>query len=470
MSKWQIYKRGSMPIHLLDQCISGYFRLCKVFFGADFDEFVYFNDNRILYFVYGVKTINKLNNLILEDILKNTDKKFRSRWIKISDKLLQISDRIINTDINNYSNRQKLKLYKKISNQLEIFHAYTAPSIDILDIFLLEYIKREFNKSAGILQTKENLDLLFCPTEQSFVAQKDEDLLKLSLNPSDKSINKFYLKYYWINFGWQAQPVYSTLQIHNDFKKIKLSRVDIKNRLAKSKNNYKRIVWQKDQLLKKINSSRLTKLVELSNHMMFYHDDRKRSQMVALYAINKILKNINEYKFEDLLWCKEQEIIKHLSSGEPIDMQEIGKRKQGLLVTILNGKLTYKSGLKTKKEFDELVYGNESYANVNEIKGVSSSPGCVTGCAKIILDTTKVVGKLSKKDILITGMTTPDFVPLMKKVGAIVTDEGGLTCHAAIISRELGIPCIIGTKIATQILKDGMMVEVNANHGWIKII
>ena len=73
-------------------------------------------------------------------------------------------------------------------------------------------------------------------------------------------------------------------------------------------------------------------------------------------------------------------------------------------------------------------------------------------------------------DILVTGMTRPEFVPLMKKSSAIITDEGGITCHAAIVSRELKIPCIIGTKIATQILKDGDLVEVDADNGVIKIV
>ena len=73
-------------------------------------------------------------------------------------------------------------------------------------------------------------------------------------------------------------------------------------------------------------------------------------------------------------------------------------------------------------------------------------------------------------DILVTGMTRPEFVPLMKKASAIITDEGGLTCHAAIISRELNIPCIIGTKIATQVLQDGDMVEVDADKGIIRIL
>jgi pyruvate,water dikinase len=67
-------------------------------------------------------------------------------------------------------------------------------------------------------------------------------------------------------------------------------------------------------------------------------------------------------------------------------------------------------------------------------------------------------------------MTTPDYVPSMKVAGAIVTNEGGLLCHAAIISRELGKPCVIATKIATQVFKDGDMVEVDADKGIIRIL
>ena len=67
-------------------------------------------------------------------------------------------------------------------------------------------------------------------------------------------------------------------------------------------------------------------------------------------------------------------------------------------------------------------------------------------------------------------MTRPELMPAVKKAKAIVTDEGGITCHAAIISRELKIPCIIGTKIATKILKDGDFVEVDANNGVIRVL
>ena len=65
-------------------------------------------------------------------------------------------------------------------------------------------------------------------------------------------------------------------------------------------------------------------------------------------------------------------------------------------------------------------------------------------------------------------MTTPDYVMAMEKSAAIITNDGGLTCHAAIISREMGIPCIVGTNMATKALKDGDLVEVDANKGVVR--
>ena len=75
-----------------------------------------------------------------------------------------------------------------------------------------------------------------------------------------------------------------------------------------------------------------------------------------------------------------------------------------------------------------------------------------------------------KKDyIFVTPMTRPEFVPYLKKAKAIVTDEGGITCHAAIVSRELKKPCIVGTKVATRILKEGSKVKVNTEEGFVLI-
>ena len=78
--------------------------------------------------------------------------------------------------------------------------------------------------------------------------------------------------------------------------------------------------------------------------------------------------------------------------------------------------------------------------------------------------------KMNVGDVLVSIATTPDLVPAIKKASAIVTDVGGITCHAAIISRELGIPCVVGTRIATKVVKDGTVLDVNATHGKINII
>jgi len=106
----------------------------------------------------------------------------------------------------------------------------------------------------------------------------------------------------------------------------------------------------------------------------------------------------------------------------------------------------------------------EAVEGIPILEGYGASPGVATGFVKIIHDANEI-WKIEKGDVLVTKMTNPDFVVVMEKSAAIVTDEGGATCHAAIVSRELGIPCIVATKIATQTLKDGMKVTVDATHG-----
>lgn len=93
---------------------------------------------------------------------------------------------------------------------------------------------------------------------------------------------------------------------------------------------------------------------------------------------------------------------------------------------------------------------------------------CLRGKVKVILDPAKK--KILSGEILATSMTRTDFFPLLKEAKAIIANEGGMTCHAAIVSRELGVPCIVGTKKATEVLKDGDFVELKLNHGKILIL
>ncbi|MEY2664685.1 MAG: pyruvate, water dikinase [Candidatus Parcubacteria bacterium] len=103
------------------------------------------------------------------------------------------------------------------------------------------------------------------------------------------------------------------------------------------------------------------------------------------------------------------------------------------------------------------------------IRGQSGFKGIVKGKVRVVLNVNSDHG-FTQGEILVAGMTRPEYVPLMKIAAGMITDEGGITCHAAIMSRELKIPCIIGTKIATKILKDGDMVEVDADKGIVKIL
>lgn len=102
------------------------------------------------------------------------------------------------------------------------------------------------------------------------------------------------------------------------------------------------------------------------------------------------------------------------------------------------------------------------------VKGLPASPGSVSGKVHVILDPSRI-DEFKEGEILVTEMTAPDWVPAMKKAKAIVTDSGGMTCHASIVSRELGIPCIVGTKsrgeAATTTIPDGIEVTIDATHG-----
>ncbi len=100
------------------------------------------------------------------------------------------------------------------------------------------------------------------------------------------------------------------------------------------------------------------------------------------------------------------------------------------------------------------------------LKGETASAGVAFGPVKIVRNATEL-GKVQKGDVLVTTMTMPDYVPAMQRAAAIVTDEGGLTCHAAIVAREMGTPCLVGTEHATEVLKEGEIITVHASRGLV---
>ena len=136
---------------------------------------------------------------------------------------------------------------------------------------------------------------------------------------------------------------------------------------------------------------------------------------------------------------------------------------------LIEDRLCVRASLADMETRFDIEFEKFDAALTDEIKGQTAEKGSATGAVKVLFSS-KDNAKVNTGDILVSPMTMPDFLPAMKKAAAFVTDEGGIMCHAAIMARELKKPCIIGTKIATKVLKDGDMVEVDAEKGVVKVI
>lgn len=146
------------------------------------------------------------------------------------------------------------------------------------------------------------------------------------------------------------------------------------------------------------------------------------------------------------------------------------ERKEGVVLYVRKGTIEFEQT--TLDGVERALYrgGRSSVPDAEGIiRGQSAYPGIVRGFVSI-MHSQQDFGRFVAGNILVTSMTRPEFLPLVRQCSAIITDEGGITCHAAIVSRELKKPCVIGTKIATKVLKDGDAVEVDAEKGTVRVV
>ena len=173
-------------------------------------------------------------------------------------------------------------------------------------------------------------------------------------------------------------------------------------------------------------------------------------------------------EYDDLVYLSCEEIL-DLDKNSDMDLLKINisHRKNTGYGCIVDNNIK----IVTKDDLQSLLskmLPKEDIENIKEFKGtVASKSKILQGTSKIVLSPDDF-HKFNDKDILVAPETTPSYVPIMRKASAIITDIGGVTSHAAIVSRELGIPCIIGTKVATKVLKDGDLVEVDAENGIVR--
>jgi len=178
--------------------------------------------------------------------------------------------------------------------------------------------------------------------------------------------------------------------------------------------------------------------------------------------------------FETFMWSYNfTDVLSYLENGKKLTKKEIADRENVSVIHYKNEKLVYLFGNKADKYFKQHYQLNEIVNQ--ELKGMVANRGFVTAKACIVLvEDYEAFASASKNfsdgDVLVTTMTSPVMMTLAKRASAIVTDEGGITSHAAVISREFNIPCIVGTHDATRIIKNGDTLEVDANKGVVKIV
>ncbi|MCA9351839.1 hypothetical protein KC866_00400 [Patescibacteria group bacterium] len=174
-------------------------------------------------------------------------------------------------------------------------------------------------------------------------------------------------------------------------------------------------------------------------------------------------------QYQDILFFVQPHEAAHIAKGEVNEsyIAEIRKRVNGCY--LFNGNIILEDTIDDVLQQHNLVLEQQEVKETHQLLGTATyhTHETVTGIVRVIKNLTQI-SQFKSGEILVTEMTNPNCVPIMKKATAIITDEGGLMCHAAIVSREIKVPCIIGTRNATQVLRDGDLVEIDADNGVVR--
>lgn len=421
-----------------------------------------------------------LDRIIHSDFLEKNVKEI----YELCEKSDKSTMKILLSDIKKKSNDELVSLFKEV---IDIFKKFYG--IAFVPIFL-EYGESILSDlSEGIIKkklkelSKENMFAdyfvtLITPVSQTIVMKEELALLEMLERLKSKDIKtirkseefkKHVRDWSWITFdfydtiGWDEkaylEKIEELLGKGNITKQIGLIKGYTKNIEQKQKKLLSELNLNGDDL-RVLNATR--KYGEIKEY-------RKNYLLLVWYRVYILLKEIASRLNTDVRKLQYMLYYEFDNLFEDYDERIPEERMKASILLSENGHskvLLYDDYLDFMKKLPSLEKVDK---NISEIKGMPACLGNVKGTVKII-KTIKDAEKMSKGDILVSIATFPDLVPAMKKAAAIITDEGGITCHAAIVSRELNIPCIIGTKIATKVLKDGDLVEVNADKGIVRKI
>ncbi|PIR74462.1 MAG: hypothetical protein COU35_02490 [Candidatus Magasanikbacteria bacterium CG10_big_fil_rev_8_21_14_0_10_47_10] len=371
------------------------------------------------------------------------------------------------------TNEELLNLYEDIVHpNVEQFYVRMwtvfnigAPLAEVVDNELTQVINDVDQRRDALLQ-------LSSPLEPNDVTQERIDLLTVavdwdSLDDTQKRqrIVAHTDKYKHIPlFDFDHAP-YSVQHFLDEMEQIDDPQTEldkIKAGFAQSKQHYRTFIDQTNL------NERLEALLAFLKENVCLRDYRDMIRQKLNLQLRTFYTEVGKrigLSVEQIALLTNAEIASCLQIGKAFDAEEIKMREEAYLLIQKEDEYHIFSGEqateKAKQEISAVQTGS------HDVKGKTGSKGTATGQVKIIF-TNKDLGKVEKGDVLVTAMTRQDFVPYLRKVSAIVTDEGSVTCHAAIISRELGIPCIVATGNGTTALKDGDTVEVDANRGIVR--
>ena len=352
---------------------------------------------------------------------------------------------------------------------------FVAVISDVENSFLSDKLKEiVVSKSAGT-NIQEILNKLSLSDEKNIFWQEEKELINLLVKYQDidklrqsDDFKNHVANYTWINFGYLG-PAWAESDFVDRAKEI----------LAKSEP--KKLLKEHQEYLSDIKRTR----EKLYQDLKFSQQEKFVFQVARDFSLVKNYRVGVRYYFCYTIKIIFEELAKRLNM--PIDVFYYASEDE--LAPLLQGKIKdYKNILTRKTFYCEYLEGKEktvlSYEELEHIKkyfikdkitdsdtisGQAAFLGCVRGKVKIVSGP-KDIDKVKEGEILVAVYTDPNLLPAMKRASAFVTEQGGITSHAAIVAREMKKPCIIGTRIATKILKDGDMVEVDANNGIVKKI
>lgn len=405
-----------------------------------------------------IKLVEGLNNKYTADVKKLEE--YEKQFSFDGSNYLEISKKISKLNLNKFKSNELLNLFLDHQDKRNRYSCF-AWSAFILNnyvadracVILEPYIKKHKRES----EKQEIFDILFRPDRLAAVLQLQHEVEKLVGKPTGLQFDNLYNRFKWL----------SCLDIHNRPWTKKEFKEHIKSFTKQPEKKHKSF----DKIIEELKpTAKDLEYLRMAKRFVYIKDARDDFRRESVFYSNNLWKELAGrmgLSIEDTSYLQDREIIDFLNGKNTISKQKIAQRKKGFVLYLdVKKRLICIEGARIKKALNMFGFSKLD-DRIKEIVGRVASKGLARGKVAIIKGV-KDLGKVEDGDILVAVTTHPDYVPAMRRSSAIVTDEGGITSHAAIVSREFGIPCIVGTKVATKILKDGDLIEVDADNGVIR--